>query len=71
MATRLGALTPVELYSRRLDSKGLGWTLFAVFTLYTLPYMVTGVQGIGVTLDAQTGGAISARAGAAAVMFSR
>ncbi len=44
-ARRLGALTPAELYSRLLDNRAVGWMLFAVFTLYTLPYMATAVEG--------------------------
>ena len=50
MAARLGALTPAELYARRFGSKTLGVVLFAVFTAYTLPYMVTAVKGAAVTL---------------------
>jgi SSS family solute:Na+ symporter len=44
-ARRLGALTPAELYARLLDHRGVGWALFAVFFLYTLPYMATAVEG--------------------------
>lgn len=50
MAARLGALTPAELYARRFGSTALGIALFAVFTAYTLPYMVTAVKGAAVTL---------------------
>jgi SSS family solute:Na+ symporter len=54
----LGALTPAELYAKRLGSRAVGMALFAVFTLYTLPYMVTAVQGAAVALAAATEGAL-------------
>ena len=50
MGARLGALTPAELYAKRFGSTALGVVLFAVFTAYTLPYMVTAVKGAAVTL---------------------
>lgn len=56
MARRLGALTPAELYARRFESRGVGFLLFAVFTLYTLPYMATAVDGAAVTLAGVLGG---------------
>ena len=55
MALRLGALTPAELYARRFGNRSVGWLLFAFFTLYTLPYMVTAVGGAAVTLETTTG----------------
>lgn len=58
MAHRLSALTPAELYARRFDSRALGALLFAVFTLYTLPYMVTAVDGAAKTLAKVTSGAV-------------
>jgi SSS family solute:Na+ symporter len=51
MARRLGALTPAELYARRFGSRAVGGVLFAVFTLYTIPYMVVGVKGAMLTLS--------------------
>ncbi len=68
-AARLGALTPAELYARRLSSNAVGWVLFAVFTAYTVPYMVTGVLGIAVNLARATDGAVSEPVGAAAVLL--
>jgi SSS family solute:Na+ symporter len=55
LAQELGALTPAELYARRLGSRSVGALLFAFFTLYTLPYMVTAVDGAAVTLEKSTG----------------
>lgn len=73
MARRLGALTPAELYSRRFgrETRGgrwLGYTLFAVFTIYTLPYMATAVDGAALTLEKVTEGAVPRAVGAACVL---
>jgi len=70
MARRLGALTPAELYARRFESRGLGRLLFAFFTLYTLPYMVTAVHGAALTLVSVTEGAISEVASGAFVLLT-
>jgi len=58
MARRLGALTPAELYAKRFGSRAVGFVLFAVYTAYTLPYMVQGVKGAAVTLAEATDGAV-------------
>lgn len=63
MAQRLGALTPAELYRKRLDSSQVGLLLFGLYVLYTLPYMVTAVKGAAVTLTGATGGAVPGWAG--------
>lgn len=73
MARRLGALTPAELYARRFgrDTRGgrwVGYALFAVFTLYTLPYMATAVDGAALTLELSTGGAVPRGVGAVGVL---
>lgn len=68
LARDLGALTPAELYAKRLDSRAVGLLLFAVYTVYTLPYMVTAVDGAAVTLSGATNGAVSSELGGAAVL---
>ena len=65
MGGRLGAISPAELYAKRLDSPAVGWTLLIAFTVFTVPYMVTGIQGCGIALSRQFDGIISAPAGAA------
>lgn len=55
IARRLGALTPAELYSKHLGSRMVGIALFAVFTLYTLPYMATAVEGAARSLGPALG----------------
>ncbi len=59
MAMRLSALTPAELYSKRLGSRRVGFLLFAFFTAYTIPYMVQGVKGASLVLSQASDGALS------------
>ncbi len=55
IARRIGALTPAELYAKHLGSRSVGQALFAVFTLYTLPYMATAVEGAARSLGPALG----------------
>jgi SSS family solute:Na+ symporter len=68
MSARLAALSPAELVAKRLGSRRVGLALFAAFTLFTVPYMVTGLQGCGLALARQSEGALSPRAGALAAL---
>ncbi len=56
LAVREGALTPAELYSKLLGSKAVGFVLFALFTLYTIPYMVQAVKSAALILAASSEG---------------
>lgn len=67
-ALRIAAITPTELYSQRFASPVVGHLLFLAFFAYTLPYMVTGVIGVGLTAQILTGGALSFTAAAALVL---
>lgn len=69
LAAQLGALTPAELYRLRLRSKAVGLLLFGFFTLYTLPYMVQAVVGIGLALEDGSGGAVPASWGGLAIVI--
>lgn len=69
LAQKLGALTPAELYAKRFDSRPVGWLLFAVFTAYTIPYMVTAVNGAARTLESVSAGAVPQSVGAGAVLL--
>lgn len=53
-----GALTPAELYSRLLDSRAVGYALFALFTLYTIPYMVQAVKSAALILSGSSAGSL-------------
>lgn len=59
-----GAVTPAELYARRLDSPALGIVLFVAFVVYTLPYLVSSVLGVGVAVSVLTDDAVSLEAAA-------
>jgi SSS family solute:Na+ symporter len=68
IAKRLRVITPVELYARRFDSRWFGWLMFAVFFAYTVPYMVTGVAGVGIAFDVLSEGTIGFEAAAAGIL---
>ncbi len=68
MGARLGAMTPAELFAKRFSSRGVGYLLFAFFALYTLPYMVTAVDGAAKTLEVVTKGAIPSWQGGLGVL---
>ncbi len=68
MAQRLKALTPVELYAKRFDSRTLGLVMFGFFALYTVPYMVQAASASGTMLDVASEGRISHAWGAAGVV---
>ncbi len=58
-AKQLRAVTPAELYAKRLDSPALGLVLFVAFVAYTLPYLVSSVLGVGVAVSVLTDDAVS------------
>lgn len=58
-ARALQAVTPAELYARRLQSPTLGIVLFIAFVVYTLPYLVASVTGVGVAVSVLTGDAVT------------
>lgn len=57
-ARRTGSVTPSELYAKRFGARWFGHLLFAVFLIYTLPYMVTGVAGIGIAVQVLSDGEV-------------
>ncbi len=67
-ARKIGAITPAELYRKRLGSHAVGVVLFLAYLIYTLPYMVTAVLGAGIAASVLTGGAVPIAAGAALVL---
>ncbi|KIG13030.1 Na+/solute symporter [Enhygromyxa salina] len=66
---RLGVVTPAELYARRFDARWFGWLMFAVFFIYTVPYMVTAVAGVGIAVDVLSEGAIGFELAAAGILL--
>tara|TARA_B100000029_G_scaffold516253_2_gene628108 strand:- start:123403 stop:124887 length:1485 start_codon:yes stop_codon:yes gene_type:complete len=64
----LKALTPAELLARRLACPNLGRLLFFVYFIYMLPYISTGVAGVGLAVDVFTQQAISFEIAAAGIL---
>ena len=67
-AHRLGAITPAELFAERLASPAVGMVLFLAFTVYTLPYLVTSVLGVGLAVSTLTHDAVSLPVAAALIL---
>jgi SSS family solute:Na+ symporter len=67
-AKRVGAVTPAELYAKRFASPRLGLLMFVVFFVYTLPYMVTAVTGVGLAVDILSQGTVSFEVAAAGIL---
>jgi len=68
VSRRLGAITPAELYAERLGSPAVGLVMFSAFVVYTLPYLVTSVLGVGVAVSTLTGDAVSLPTAAAFIL---
>lgn len=68
-ARRLGAITPAELFSRRLHSPLLGQIMFLVFMIYTLPYMVTAVSGVGLAFEVLSENSLDFDSAAAGILL--
>jgi len=67
-ARRIGAITPAELFAERLASPAVGLLLFVAYFIYTVPYMVTGVLGAGLTIEVLSAGALPLAAGSGIVL---
>jgi solute:Na+ symporter, SSS family len=67
-AHRLGVITPAELFAERLGSPAVGMVLFLAFTVYTLPYLVTSVLGVGLAVSTLTHDAVSLPVAAAIIL---
>jgi len=57
-ARRTNAVTPAELYAKRFGARWFGTLMFVVFFVYTIPYMVTAVSGIGIAVEVLTEGEV-------------
>jgi len=58
LGKRHGLLTQAQLVRARFANDGLGLLLFAVLVLLVIPYLLIGVKGGGLTLEAITGGRV-------------
>ena len=55
---QFGHITPGQIMNHRWDADYLGLLLTVLFTVWTVPYILVGVQGAGITLEAITEGLI-------------
>ncbi|MCL6639016.1 MAG: sodium:solute symporter family protein [Firmicutes bacterium] len=64
IAQKYGYMTISEVIGGRWKSKPLGYVSSIILLIYTIPYLMTGLQGGAVTLEVLTKGAIPYWAGA-------
>jgi len=57
LGKRYGYLTQIEFFRDRFESSGLGLILFPVLVLMLIPYLITGVLGLGSCITGVTMGA--------------
>ncbi|MFC6767986.1 sodium:solute symporter family protein [Natrinema soli] len=58
-----GHITPAQLLNHRWKSRYLGVLVTVLFTFWTVPYLLVGVQGAGIVFEALTDGVIPYWAG--------
>lgn len=63
-----GHITPAQIINHRWDADYLGVLAMAIFTVWTIPYILVGVQGGGIVFEALTDGLVPYWAGAAIVL---
>lgn len=57
LGRKYGYITPSEILTDRVGSAA-GYVLFVIYTVFTIPYLMTGVIGSGVMFSSMTGGVI-------------
>ena len=68
-AKQTGSVTPAELYAKRFGARWFGYLMFLVFLVYTLPYMVTGVAGIGIAVEVLSEGSVGFELATAGILL--
>jgi len=64
-----GHITPAQIINHRWDADYLGVLAMGMFTVWTIPYILVGVQGGGIVFEALTNGLVPYWAGAAIVLL--
>lgn len=64
-----GHITPAQIINHRWDAEYLGVFAMAMFTIWTIPYLLVGVQGGGIVFEQLTNGVVPYWAGAAVVLL--
>ena len=59
LGKRYGYLTQIEFFRDRFESSGLGLLLFPVLVLMLVPYLISGVLGLGACISGVTPGAFT------------
>ena len=57
LGKRHGYLTQIEFFRDRFDSERIGLVLFPIFVMMLIPYLITGVLGLGACITGATRGA--------------
>lgn len=60
LGKRYGYLTQIEFFRDRFESEGVGLILFPLLVLMLIPYLITGVLGLGACITGVTRGAFPA-----------
>lgn len=60
---KFGHITPAQIVNHRWDSQYLGVLVTGLFTFWTIPYLLVGVQGAGIVFESLTDGVIPYWAG--------
>jgi SSS family solute:Na+ symporter len=55
---KFGHITPAQIVNHRWNSNYLGVLVTGLFTFWTVPYLLVGVQGAGIVFEALTDGVI-------------
>ena len=58
LGKRHGYMTQPHMFSDRWQSPAVGYLLFAVLIFYTIPYLIIGLMGGGITIEAISGGVV-------------
>jgi len=58
LGKRHGYMTQPHMFSDRWQSPAVGYLLFALLIFYTIPYLIIGLMGGGITIEAISGGAV-------------
>lgn len=53
-----GHITPGQIVNHRWEAKYLGVVLMVIFTIWTVPYILVGIQGSGIVFESLTDGLI-------------
>lgn len=65
---KFGHITPGEMFNHRFETRHLGTLVMAILTIWTVPYILLGAIGAGLTFNKMTGGAVPYWAGSLLIL---